>query len=600
MSRISLPDCARQRRERLLSQRQRREAIRALATGGEQGLEAWLEAEAQRDPDIRERIAAQRERLERQAKREKRRIEAEAREGKAELEGTWETERQRLAEQREDLMERLEQTRSGGASTAKLAERSDVLRTAVGSQGRTEQPSLWDRVKQTLLRIWLWIAGLWSRFVRWLGGKAPETPRRATIELPDGQTLDLPSLLAGNPELRVEVRRRVSGEGFSERLKALWRRMIGREDYVEMAEKLMREELESARQAVEVEQETEVEELETKVQSLEKEQRKVNREHKDDLEELEARREERLAELEEQVEMGPYRAVAESVEAELATAGLVDEEGRPTQSALEHLANMVYEETRRALPHGGQVRAGTFAGAQEAYEKQPMRSLNERGAMDLVSTVVRARQNHPHVRHIYDDDVLVHREIRADTTHVVLILDRSGSMEEKGRFEAAKRACLVMYKAVQDHDPSNRIDVLTMSTDVERVDLAGAWNAELGGFTNHPLAIQKAHRLLEAGGADRKLVYLVTDGLPEAYPTPDGNLVDKPDVCLPHATQAARDLSEQTGARLVVIQLETEDPMFLEAAAEIAEAAGGHVEALRPEKLSEEVLLDFEAAAGGR
>lgn len=597
MSRISLPDCSRQRRQRLLSKRQRREAIRALASGGEAGLEAWLEAEAQRDPGIRERVAAQRQRLERQAKREKRRIETEAREGKDAIEDTWESERQRLTEQREALMDRLASTRSSGASTQALAQRSDVLRAAVASQGDQDPPGVLDRVKRTLLRVWLWLVGLWSRFVRWLRGQEPETPRTATIELPDGHTLDLPSLLAGNPELRVEVRQRMTGQGISGRLRALWQRLIGREDYVEVAEKLMREELESAREAVEVDKEAEVEELETQVQSLEKERRKVNREHKDDLEELQARRQERLDELEEQVEMGPYRAVAESVEEELAKAGLVDEEGRPTQSALEHLANMVYEEARRALPQGGQVRAGTFAGAQEAYERQPMRSLNERGAMDLVSTVVRARQNHPHVRHIYDDDVLVHREIRADTTHVVLILDRSGSMEEKGRFEAAKRACLTMYKAVQDHDPSNRIDILTMSTDVERVDLAGAWNAELGGFTNHPLAIQKAHRLLEAGGADRKLVYLVTDGLPEAYPTPEGNKVDKPDVCLPHATRAARDMAEQTGARLVVIQLETEDPMFLEAAGEIAEAAGGHVEALRPEKLTEEVLLDFEAAA---
>jgi uncharacterized protein with von Willebrand factor type A (vWA) domain len=168
-------------------------------------------------------------------------------------------------------------------------------------------------------------------------------------------------------------------------------------------------------------------------------------------------------------------------------------------------------------------------------------------------------------------------------------------MEEKGRFEAAKRVCLVMHQAVRDHDPRHTVDILSMGTEVEPASLKETWNAELGGFTNQADALLQAEQLLERRDADRKLVYMITDGLPEAYPGEDGEtVVDQPSECMEPTLRAAEELGSLEDLRLTILQLETEDELYLDAARQIAEVAGGRMEGLDPRDLTEEVVLDFE------
>ncbi|PSG98015.1 hypothetical protein BRD56_02310 [Thermoplasmatales archaeon SW_10_69_26] len=59
-------------------------------------------------------------------------------------------------------------------------------------------------------------------------------------------------------------------------------------------------------------------------------------------------------------------------------------------------------------------------------------------------------------------------------------------------------------------------------------------------------------------------------------------------------------MGELENTRLTMLQLETEDELYLDAAEQIAHAAGGRMQGLRPANLTEEVVLDFEAAVESR
>jgi len=597
---IQLPDCSDRATGPVLSSRQRRELVRVLAAEGPGGLEDWIAEEAEDDPRIRERVERERERLERQARREKRRLEAEREAKLEEHQQRFDRELDDAREREAELRERIEEL-DEGPSAEELARASDVVRevyTPDPDEGEADEPSAWERVKRTVYRAWLFLVELWTRFVAWLRGRE-DVEDQPTIDLAGEAEVDLYDAMAASEGIRVRVRERRAERGLRERVRSWWRRLTGREDYAHVARELMREELERAEETVEAERSQTRDRLEDRLEQAREQAAETRRQRRETLEDLERQYDERIEELEARVERGPLQDVRELVLRELSEAGLVTDEGSPTQRLLDRFSSMLYEDVTRALPRGGRVQPGAFLGGEGEYEKHPLRSMNERGNLALVDSLVRARQHHPGDRRLYDRDLLVHREVRSNTTHVVLVFDRSGSMEEKGRFEAAKRVCLVLHEAAHRADPRHRVDVLSMATDVERVDLEGAWNAELGGFTNHGEALRKARELLEHEDADRRLVYLVTDGLPEAYTDEDGEIVvDEPSVCMGFAREQAHELGRLPGTRLLMLQLETEDELYVDAAREIAEAAGGDVQALDPEELAEAVVLDFEAAMG--
>lgn len=594
---IELPDCTDRETGPVLSARQRRELVRVLAEDGLEGMEAWIEEEAARDPRIRERVERERARLERQARRKKRELEAEREEERQAHEERYERELEDAHQREQALRERLDALDRDAPRADELAETSELFRELYTPDDEERQPSLWERFKGWLYKLWIRIVDAWARFVAWLRGeRADDGP---TIDLAGDVDLDLHEALATNPGVRVRVREKMAERGLRERLRSWWRRLTGREDYETLARELMAEELESAEDTIEAQRAQQKAQLEERLESVEEDAADTRRERRESLEELERSYDERLEALEETVERGPLADVRELLLDELGESGLVGDQGRPTRRLLERFSTLLYEDVTRALPRGGRVQAGAFLGGEGEYEKHPLRSLNERGNVALVDSVVRSKQNHPTVNHLYDSDLLVHREVRSNTTHVVLVFDRSGSMEEKGRFEAAKKVCLVMHEAVHQADPRHRVDVLSMATDVERVDLEGTWNAELGGFTNHGEALRQAYDLLEHEDADRRLVYLITDGLPEAYTDEDGEIVvDEPDVCMEYAREQATRFRDMAGARVMILQLEDEDELYVDAAREIADAAGGAVEALDPQQLAETVVLDFEAAMG--
>jgi uncharacterized protein with von Willebrand factor type A (vWA) domain len=213
--------------------------------------------------------------------------------------------------------------------------------------------------------------------------------------------------------------------------------------------------------------------------------------------------------------------------------------------------------------------------------------------MDIVESMVNAKIHHPQDRHIYEDDVITYRDKRGANNHVVLMFDKSGSMDENDRIVAAKKAVLALYKAVKEKNPRNIVDLVAFDSEVSVMDLLGVWQSEPKGFTNTGEALKIARDLISDSPADRKLVYLITDGLPEAY-TEDGKVIaGDTNKSLNYAVAQAKELSHVSDVHLTMILLEHKEKIYVDSAEKIVNASDGRAILVDPSELASEMLMDF-------
>ncbi len=585
-SSIVLPDCRALIPEPGLSPRQRRELVRVLAEQGPAGLAAWLRAEEQNDPRIRERVERERARLERQADAERRRLEASHDAATQQGVQAW-LERQREISQREaELRRRLDETAQREATAEDLLRESPLLRAVAAPDDKVTGPlrRLWQR-----LRAWLM-----HRLSRGRPGSSRSGRRTSSVGVaPD--RLDANALSRTRLNLDIAGANAGAGPGAPERVRSWWQRLL-RRGRVREIQHTLEAEVEAAREAHRLRVEADANALRQRLASLEKEKTHGAAERDAQIEEERQRQADARRRFEQEQAAGPYEEIGRKLLADMEDAGLADHAGRATSALLERFAAQLVEETRGNLPAGGRTTPGAYTGGDGDYERGPLVSQHEVGAVELVDSLVRARIRHPHQRRLYDDDLVVHREIRSSTTHVIVVFDTSGSMETGGRLDAAKRVCLMLHRTVAEHSPDGRVDLLRMGTSVEPVDLAECWNAEPRGFTNFGAAFREAHERFERSGADRRLLYLITDGLPEAWTMPDGrDVADNPEPCMKYARQQARRLARLDGLTVMIYQLETRDEMFVEACRELAEELEARVETVEPGKLAGEAVGDLAA-----
>jgi Mg-chelatase subunit ChlD len=418
------------------------------------------------------------------------------------------------------------------------------------------------------------------------------------IVLPGGVAVQgLGDALKSNPHLRSALRSRAKALPAKERARSLWNRMLGREDYEDFAMKLMEREIaERTRAPVSASREREESFARRLGEIMEAEERRA-REREEALARLEKEREDEMKRIEASLKESPERVLEKAILDELAESGLIAREGNeflPTTRLLERFAQIVFAEEAKRIERGTSRDTGAVLDGSGQVTKEPMRSAYEIGHLDVVGTLVKARTRHPKVRHIFEDDVLIHREEREATNHVVIIFDRSGSMEENDRMKAAKRAVLALYRAVKEDDPSHQVDIVAMDTSVERVDLMGVWKSEPRGFTNTGAALRTAYDILRFSRRERGIVYLVTDGLPEAYTKNGVDVASQPEKCLAYAIEQARLLKNRPGVGVVQILLEPEDELYVKAADRIADEVGGRVLKASPKELAKTMLVEFQ------
>jgi uncharacterized protein with von Willebrand factor type A (vWA) domain len=210
--------------------------------------------------------------------------------------------------------------------------------------------------------------------------------------------------------------------------------------------------------------------------------------------------------------------------------------------------------------------------------------------LDVPSSLLEARLTGS--RHIDESTSYVYREVTAERVHVVLAFDRSGSMTEDGKLDAAKKALLALYVAIRRRHPDATIDLLAFENVVTVLDLVELWECKAGAFTNTAEAIRAAHLLLRSSRANRREVYLLTDGLPEAYTADDGTVRSgQLDVALEAALARARELATVPSLRSTLILLKSAHPEYETAARTIAQTLGGELVVTDPARLGVELLV---------
>ena len=307
---------------------------------------------------------------------------------------------------------------------------------------------------------------------------------------------------------------------------------------------------------------------------------------------LEEERREAMKRADSEVSRTVREAEERRVDRELRERGFVTERGGElvvTYGLIERFARLLLEEERRTAPTD--VRFALQGGAPTGvYEKARLRQSVEVAHLDVSSSLLAARLAGQ--RHIDESTSYVYREATGESVHVVLAFDRSGSMAEGGKLEAAKKALLALYVAVRRKYPAATIDVLAFENEVKVLDLVELWECKPGAFTNTAEGLGTAYRLLANSRASRREVYFITDGLPEAYTDALGAVHSgRLDLAMDQALARARELGSLAPLRFSMILLKSDHPEYEAAARAITRTLNGELIVTDPQRLGVELLI---------
>jgi len=458
-----------------------------------------------------------------------------------------------VARQIAELEERLRAARTIDWSRLPPIDLLDDVRSALllptASWNRPPSPpGIWARIRAAFARFFSWLRGLFSRKRR--KEPAPSKGRRVLFatEAADGRTIgpsELGNALAQlNASERQELADNVSGA------------------------------LRSRERGIEKEAEEKRRQAEAQRRRLEEERAEAQRR-------AEAEADSRVRQAEER-----------RLERELKERGFVAEhhgELTVTYGLVERFARLLLEEESTRLP--GDVRMSLRGGGSTGvYEKARLRRPEEVAHLDVPGSLLAARLTGS--RHIDESTSYVFREITSERVHIVLAFDRSGSMSEEGKLEAAKKALLALYVAIRRRYPDATIDVIAFDNDVQVLDLVELWECKAGAFTNTAEALRAAHLLLRASRATRREFYLITDGLPEAYTDEESRVRSgQLDIAMEHALERAHELATVPDLKSTVLLLKSEHPEYEPAARAIARTLRGEMVVTDPARLGVELLV---------
>lgn len=605
MKGVHLPDCSREVSPRpLLDLRERAELIRRLGAGGTGAIPAFIEAQASRpESGISQRLAGYRRVLEAQAKR----IIASKRD------------RIRIEMRRldEDIRVISQEARSPGvrldaevAFTLDDFIRKEVLAMDASSgPGRmVKEGGLLARVRSALLYILHLIAAYLTRLWRALCStfsrkrRSPGKRRRKiAVGLPGGLGR---TYAAWRPGLsRGDVERILRSGGHSEEhIRAVMR--VDPRGASSRAELHIAETLKKKRRDIERKRR----DIEREVERRERERRRKERVR---CETLERRRETLLKEekeldntLREKSEQEARARVHQDLVDEMASAGYLRVSGEHmeiTPALIERYAHLVFLEEAKSVMRGGTGRQEAHGICTGVYEKGRARTGQDLDRMDILTTYVNTRLRYPGRRGLDEGVAVVSREVHGSVAHVVILMDKSGSMGENMRLENAKRAVMALYRAVKSSDRRNIVDILVFDNDVYPLDLYGVWECEPGSFTNTGEALRKARDILATSRADRRIIYLITDGLPESYTDISTGRVTAGDLerSMAYAESAALELRRIPGLRMVTILLEAEASTYVRAAERISSILRGVIYTVEGRELARDILRDYLAGEKG-
>ena len=430
-------------------------------------------------------------------------------------------------------------------------------------------------------RFWAWLRRLWRRFWTWLRRRRRSRPRTAPIGIDAGRALDDREFQLWMADQR--------GERPPSAVRRWWQRNFHRSTYRRLAQEALKQEAREARDRARNERRELRREFRDAEQVSEDLYKRRDRSWEQEQQRIERDREQ----LAEQRRSLARQALQERVARLTLQAGLLEREGEGmvvSEGLLRGLASRLFTELVEELNLPGPL-TGLSSDDTGTYQRRPLMSHHEVSRLDIVASLVEARQ-HGHT-HLEERDLVIHAEEKLTRVHAVLCVDISGSMDEHGRLPAAKRALLSLYGAITAENPDNRVDVVAISTGPRIVGLRELWGLEAQGFTNTGGALFLAAQLFREHRADRRLLYLITDGLPEAWSEGEENRAGDFDRAREFALEGLAANHRLDHLRFAMVLLEPDDPAHVEPARELARAGGARLAVTRPDRLAEQLVVDY-------
>lgn len=616
------PDCSKGvYRPFRISTREKRELIQRLAENGIQGIDDFL-AQARKQGAVAERMDEIRSRISRQIERSlldrKRWVDDSIREL---------IERGRMGSGMVDDGTFEDDTSFRRFSSDEI--RGEILASELimelergeGTRDYVEKPSLLRRffswLKRLLARVLFIIRRSFFRFKGWFSRKKGDKgerrdgggPRKGAISLPFpsiGKDLDiwerrLEERLDRDRSLQNAVNKRISeSTGYDSGLIKLGA-AADPKWYKQEAGRVLREEVEgrSLRRSDEL-----AREREKRIKRIE-ERRVEDRRVRDEIMRREKAFEREVEDSDRLKEKLSVDEMRSELLKTLSNMGFIQNKGELggagpmgweiTEGLIRRFSELIYGELMGAREGRKDLRGHQISDAG-VYEKGRLRTVHEETRMDILTSLVNARIRHPNYRDIEDQDIVVYREVTTSDLHAVLLIDISGSMDENNRLEAAKRSVLALSHAIKREDPRNRVDIIAVSTRPRVVTLREVMSMEPRGFTNIQESLAMARSLFDTSRSERHLLFLITDGLPEAYLSRAGKPVAGDlELSMELALVEVKELGRYRELNFTIFLLEAEDDTFVDAARKMARAGSGKVVIVDPARLGREVLGSFSA-----
>lgn len=612
---MDLPECDVFEDSLVLSYRENLELITKLVEEGPGYLDKFVDEQAKKDSVIARYIKNLRKRLQRQAEsiREetrkgymskmkilKRRREAKLKEAEEEV--------LKLTDEQIALQDRLNEI----LESALLGDEFVKLVLDTPLDLTEEKEGIGKRLLTKIINFLRMIGRAIKRFFMWLKIKLGLAKPLEVEEMEQKRPtllLSFPSIsgsfndvdsrfgnaLFTSPNLQQEMEKNMlKGKRFR-RSRLSFRKKFRKMKYVEDAKKTFYDRLEKKMKKKANKVKAKREALSKRAKDLKVGKRQVNKEAEEEERRLKQQREMEEKQIRRQLETVPKEKAKDKVIEKLEHSGFIAREGdeiKITSQLVDRFADIVFTAEIQNIPVAYQAIYGASE-VEGVYERGKLRMVDEISRMDIVESMVNARIHHPYDRHLYEDDIVTYRDLRGANNHVVLMFDKSGSMDENRRIHAAKKAILALYKAVKERNPRNVVDLVAFDTEVKVMDLLEVWESDAKGFTNTGEAIRTARTLLQDSNADRKMVYLITDGLPEAYTEDNDVYAGDTDKSLSYAVNQAKELGLLHDVHLTMILLEPREKMYIEAAQKIVDASNGKAIVVEPQELAAEMLMDF-------
>ena len=609
---MKLPRCDDLDDDFSLSLEERRELLIELATKGAGALDKYVRRLAEnKDSSVAKRIEKIRKKLESQSQGMKMEILDRFRKKRKKMQDSFK--RIKEGSREKDFQKQMADTNIGGMiSLDDLEIEEDSLIDIIldmdrygGKVGRFGR--FWFRIKEAIIKIF----GSLFRFFVWLFIKLHLLhPKEPGHDIPPYQFMlsfagmrspyasiesNLPGAISSSPEMSKVVNNRMGG-GFKGALKAAWDKMVNPERFKKNVQQMIADELKEKLKENRKESLKKKEELERLLEAEQKRQEELQEEEREKVKDLNEEERRAMEEFNKKMSESPLEKVKEELTGDMEKMGLLAKDGEDisiTSRLIEIFSEIVFSIEVKNIPSHYASKFGGGGVSTGIFNNRRMRSFNEMTRMDIVRSMVESRIYHPQSRRIFDENIYVYEEEKGSWQHVVLAFDKSGSMAENQRMEAAKRAVLALYKAVKNSNPNNVIDLVSFDTTVKVMDLMDVWTSEPTGFTNTGEALKVAARLLKDTKTSKKSIYLITDGLPEAYSANDREYAGDFEKSMEYALTYARELKKIPTLKFTIILLEVKDKKYIDAAKQISDVLKGSIILTNPRKLASELLIEY-------